>query len=257
VSPLGLAAAGVGGLVVGSFLNVVIHRLPRHESLVAPRSRCPACQAPIRPADNVPVVSFLALRGRCRACRQPIPWRYPAVELGTAGLFVALAARLGPVAVLPAYLVLAASLVAVAAIDAATSRIPRSLVWATAALGAPLLVVGALPGGQWHRLAAAAVGAAVGFGFLYLVHVAAPRGMGFGDVRLSGLIGGFLGWLGVAYALIGLFLAFLYGGVVGVGLVAGRRRGWGSRLPFGPFLAAGALSAVLFGGPIRQAWLGG
>lgn len=249
-------AAGIVGLAVGSFLNVVAYRVPLHKSVVSPGSFCPSCRSPLAAWDNIPVVSWLVLGGRCRSCREPIAWRYPAVEAVTAALFVAVAVRFGAAAALPAFCVLMAGLVAVAVIDLEHMVVPRRLVYATLALGAPLLLAASAATGDWRRMAYAAAGGAIGFGAFLVIHLAVPRGMGFGDVRLAGLVGVFLGWLALAQVAVGLFLAFLVGSVVGVALIAAGRKGRSSRLPFAPFLVTGAVLAVLFGAPITRLWLG-
>jgi leader peptidase (prepilin peptidase)/N-methyltransferase len=250
VTPFLAVVCAVLGLVVGSFLNVVVHRLPRHESVVRPRSRCPGCGTQLAWRDNVPVVSWLALRRRCRTCRRPISARYPLVELATAALFAAAALRFGPDAALPAYLVLFAAIVAIAAIDLEHFIVPNRIVYPALFASVPLLVVAAAVGDEWASLRDAAVGGLAAWGALLVIHLASPRGMGFGDVRLAGLIGVHLGWLSLGHVVTGLFLAFASAAVVGLGLVAASLRTGKDRVPFGPFLALGAVAAVLFGGPL-------
>ena len=246
---------GLLGLVVGSFLNVVIHRVPERQSVVRPRSRCPRCEAPLRSRDNVPVLSWVLLRGRCRSCQGPISVRYPVVELGTAALFTAAAVRLGADPALPAFLVVFAALVAISAVDLERFIVPNRILYPALFLAAPLLVAAAVLDGDWSSLRGAALGGVVAWVMLFAIHMASPRGMGFGDVRLAGLIGMLLGWLGIGHVLLGLFLAFLTAALVGVGLVAVRLRGRKDKVPFGPFLALGAILAVLFGSPILS-WYG-
>ena len=251
-----VALAGVVGLVAGSFLTVVVHRVPERRSIVAPGSSCPACGAAIRPVDNVPVLSYLLRRGRCRACGAAISLRYPALELGTALLFLAVAVPVGTGWAVPAYCVLAAALVALSAIDLERMRLPTPIIWVTAALGAPLLVLASAGTGDWAALVRAAIAGAVAlaaFGAMYLL---VPKGIGFGDVRLAALCGMFLGWLGYRVALVGFLAGFLAGGVVGAALVLAGRAGRRTRVPFGPFLALGTLVAVCYGAPIARAWLG-
>ena len=238
------------GLVVGSFLNVVIHRVPERQSVVRPRSRCPRCEAPLRSRDNVPVVSWFLLRGRCRSCRGAISIRYPLVEVATAALFLAAAVRLGADPALPAFLVVFAALLAISAVDLERFVVPNRILYPALFLAAPLLVAAAALGRDWSSLAGAALGGALAWGLLFAIHMASPRGMGFGDVRLAGLIGMLLGWLSIGHVLLGLFLGFLTAAVVGVSLVALGLRGRKDKVPFGPFLALGAVLAVLFGGPI-------
>ena len=249
------ALAGVLGLLIGSFLNVVIWRVPRGESIVRPASRCPGCGTPIAPRDNVPVVSWLLLRGRCRHCGEPISARYPAVELGTGLLFAALALRFGPEAELPAYLYLGAVCVALAAIDVDLHRLPDALTLPSYPVLALLLGVAAVVEGDTGRwLQALAAGAAM-FAVYFLLVLAAPKGMGFGDVKLSGVLGIALGWLGWDVWAVGLVSSFLVGGLFGVVLLAlgaGRK----AKVPFGPFMVAGALLAVFAGEAVADIWLG-
>jgi leader peptidase (prepilin peptidase)/N-methyltransferase len=244
------AVCGVLGLAVGSFLNVVIYRLPRKESLVRPRSRCPGCGTQLADKDNIPVVSWLLLKGKCRTCGTTISARYPLVELITGALFVAAALRFGLDWVLPAYLVFFASLVAITFIDLEHYIIPNRIVYPTIFASIPLLVLAAALQDEWTELQHAALGAVLAWGFLLIVHLISPRGMGFGDVRLSFLLGLFLGWLDLRHVFLGLFLGFLFGSVIGLVLMALRRRGRKDHIPFGPFLAAGSVVAVLFGSQI-------
>lgn len=245
------------GLAVGSFLNVVIYRVPRKESVVAPRSRCPQCGTQLSARDNIPVLSWLVLRGRCRTCGTSISARYPVVELATAALFALAAVRFGYDAVLPAYLVLFASVLAISLIDLEHYIIPNRIVYPTIFLSVPLLVLAATVDSRWGHLRGAAIGAVLAWGLLLIVHLVSPRGMGFGDVRLSFVLGLFLGWLGLGHVLLGLFLGFLLGSVVGVGLVVVGRRGRKQAIPFGPFLASGTVLAVFFGAPILRWYRGG
>ncbi|MDP8975673.1 MAG: prepilin peptidase [Actinomycetota bacterium] len=238
------------GLAVGSFLNVVIHRVPEKQSVVHPRSRCPRCGTTLKPWDNVPVVSWLLLHGRCRNCRGSISIRYPLVEVATAALFVAAALRLGADPVLPAFLVVFAALLAISAVDLERFIVPNRILYPALFMAAPLLVAAAAVEGDWSSLRDAAIGGALAWVLLFAIHMASPKGMGFGDVRLAGLIGMILGWLSIGHVLLGLFLAFLSAAVVGVGLMATGVRGRKDRVPFGPFLALGTITAVFIGGPI-------
>ncbi|HEX5616484.1 MAG TPA: prepilin peptidase [Acidimicrobiia bacterium] len=238
------------GLAVGSFLNVVIWRVPRKESVVAPPSHCPSCDTPIAPRDNVPVLSWVLLRAKCRHCGARISARYPLVELATGVLFALVALRFDDSWALPAYLVFAAALLAVSIIDLEHYLIPNRIVYPVGFLLVPLFVVAAAGDDEWGSLGRALLGALVAFSAMFVVHVISPRGMGFGDVRLSFLLGLALGWLGWGELLVGLFLGFLYGSIVGIGLIATRLRTRKQHIPFGPFLAAGALTMVLVGTPI-------
>jgi leader peptidase (prepilin peptidase) / N-methyltransferase len=254
-TPVVLPAAGLLGLVIGSFLNVLVHRLPRGESLVSPPSRCPECSRRIRPLENVPLVSWCALRGRCAGCARPISVRYPLIELATGALFVLVSLRFGLVPELGAFLVLAAALVAISAIDIEHRLIPKRIVWPAFAAGALFFLGAAAADGLWRQAVRAGIGAAAAFAVLFTIHLISPRGMGFGDVRLAGLLGLHLGWLGWGHVGLGLFAGFLAGGVAGVvALLAGRSRR--SALPFGPFLAFGTLATVLVGNPVVEWYIG-
>lgn len=235
-----LLAAVIGGLLAGSFLNVVIYRLPRGESVIRPRSRCPDCAVPVRTRDNVPVISWLVLRGRCRECSAPISRRYPLVEVATATLFAAVVLVAPSGAGLALGLLAVCVLVPAALIDLDHRIIPNRLLLPGAVAA---VVVGTLldPGGEPGRLIA---GAAAG-GFLLVAALARPGGMGMGDVKLAAVMGLLLG-AGVAAAmLIALVLGVLLGVVIMSrrGVSAGRR----TRVPFGPMLSAGGLVGVLAG----------
>jgi len=245
--------AGLVGLVVGSYLNVVAHRLPLGRSTVTPRSRCPACGAPIRARDNLPVLSWLLLGGRCRDCSAPISPRYPLVEAATGLLFAAAVARFGftPKALVAALLV--ALLVALAAIDLDHYWLPDkiTLPGLAAGLGSQVVVTGG-------DLARGVAGALVGAGILLLLAGAwelarGVEGMGLGDVKMLAMIGAFLGIAGV---LVTLVVGTLAGSLAGLALVARGRGGLDAKLPFGLFLAGGGLVALFFGEPIAEAYLG-
>lgn len=251
-----MTLAAVVGLAVGSFLNVLIHRVPAGLSVVRPGSRCPACEHSVRSRDNVPVFSWLLLRGRCRDCGTRIAARYPLVELGTALLFALVAARLGPSASLPAFLYLCAVSVALAAIDLETQRLPNVLTLPSYLVGGGLLAVAAAVDGDVGRLLRAVEGMVALYAFYFVIcYATAGKGMGFGDVKLAGLLGLYLGWLGWPELLVGAFAAHLLGGVVAVWLLARGGASRKTRVPFGPFLVAGALVALLVGSPIAHAWL--
>jgi leader peptidase (prepilin peptidase)/N-methyltransferase len=247
-------AVAVLGLLVGSFLNVVIARVPAGESVVKPPSHCRSCGTTLAWRDNVPVVSWLVLRGCCRACGTGISARYPVVEASTAALFAVAAARVGPHADLPAHLVVAAGFVALSVVDLDCRRLPDRIVFPTLALGTVALVVAAAIDDRWGDLGRAGIGAAIGFVALGAIHAVRPDGMGFGDVKLALVCGGILGWHGLADVMIGLYSAFVLGGVVGVALIAtGRVARRGASVPFGPFLCASALLTVLALGPLADA----
>ena len=234
-----LIVFGLLGAVIGSFLNVVIHRLPRGESLAFPASRCPACETPLKPYDNVPIVSWLVLRGRCRACGRPISPRYPLVEALTAAVFVAVVAVRDVDPELALELPFAAMLIAVAGIDLEHRIVPNKILLPAAIWGiggAALIRTGDLP--------ELLIAGAAAFVVLLLAALAYPAGMGMGDVKLVGVMGLFLGY-SVAPA---MFIAFIAGSLVGVGMLM--RHGSKARkmgVPFGPFLALGGLIALLAG----------
>jgi leader peptidase (prepilin peptidase)/N-methyltransferase len=244
---MGIAFLGAFGAAIGSFVNVVAYRLPRHESLVKPRSRCPHCKKQIAGYDNIPVVSWILLRGHCRHCKAPIPVRYPLVEALTALLFVGVGLKIGLEATLLPALALTITLVAAAETDLEHHIIPNRLM-ATSAIAAVVLWAVVDPGRLPENLIA---GAAAG-GFLLLAAVVYPAGMGMGDVKLGGVMGLYLG-ASVAPA---LFVGFAAGAVVGIAIVIAR--GGSARkqgVPFGPFLAFGGIVGLLYGPAIID-WYG-
>lgn len=239
--------AFVFGLVVGSFLNVVIHRLPRGESLVLPASKCPSCGARLRWHDNVPLVSYLLLRGRCRSCGVRISARYPVVEAITGVLFGAAAYSFGLSLELVQALVLLAVLVALAGIDLERRLLPNIIVGPAVVAGLVLSVVSD-PSGWWvYPLSALAVGA-----FLLVLAVAYPAGMGMGDVKMGGMLGAFLG----PQAALAVFAGALAGAIVGGALMVVGKMGRRSPLPFGVFLAFGGVVSLFLGTWIWGAYLG-
>src|SRR4051794_4827816 len=238
---------GVLGLLIGSFLNVVIWRVPRGESVVRPPSHCPGCDAPIAPRDNVPVVSWLLLRGRCRHCGEPIAWRYPFIELLTAAVFAVLAAKLGPPAARAAFLYLGAIGVALAAIDMDCHRLPDVLTLPSYPVVLALLALAAGVDGHAWPFERALISMGALFGFYALVWLVYPAGMGLGDVKLSGVLGLALGYLGWAELVVGAFAAFVVGSVVSVAVVLVAGGGRKAKVRFGPFMLVGALIGVLAG----------
>jgi leader peptidase (prepilin peptidase)/N-methyltransferase len=235
------------GAALGSFANVVIYRMPRDESIVAPRSRCPACGRPIRVYDNVPVLSYLALRGRCRDCGARIAVRYPLVEALTAALAVAVWLSTPTLLDRILGLVFVVLMVVITFIDLDHQLILNRISYPGIAAG---IVFAILQGRAVPSLLSAA-GAA---GLILVIIVVSRGGMGGGDVKLAAMIGAFLGWPGVAVA---LFAAFMIGGVAGVVLLALRLRGRKDAIPFGPALAAGALVSLFWGAAIVEWYWGG
>jgi leader peptidase (prepilin peptidase) / N-methyltransferase len=252
VTPLGLVLLGVLGLMVGSFLNVCISRLPAGESIVTPRSHCRSCGAAIQWSDNVPLISYLLLSGRCRACEASIGWRYPAVELGTAVAFVLQGLAHGDdMLMLIARLVFTALLVALFGTDLETQRLPNVLTLPGIAAG--FLFSLWLPPGPWGSLA----GMLLGAGMLFVIRwvwfrATSVEGMGLGDVKMAGLIGAFLGprqvWLVLLLASVG-------GAAVGITMALARGRSLHSRLAFGTFLAVAAFIASIVGDRIISWYL--
>lgn len=263
------AVTGGFGLLIGSFLNVVIHRVPAGRSIVNPPSTCGGCDARIRPFDNVPVLSWLLLRGRCRDCSIRISARYPLVELLTGVVFVAvvlrfapwaafetsMAAGVGAIAETLAFLVLAGIGIALAWIDLDTHRLPDAIVLPSYPVIAVLLGVAGLAGGEPGAMLRAALGGGILWTAYLLMAFAYPRGMGMGDVKLAGVIGMALGWLGWPELAVGAFSAFLLGGVFALILAVAGRVKRGSGIPFGPWMLAGAAVAIFFGAPVWHGYL--
>lgn len=243
-SPVVWIYAALLGLVVGSYLNVLVHRLPSGTSTIWPRSRCPFCGGAIKAKDNIPLLSFLLLKGRCRYCRAPISWRYPFIEGFTAAAFVTCVLRFGLTVETLIAILFVSLMVLLAAIDMEHFLLPDSVTL-------PGLLIG-LALRAWHPHTSfldALVGAVVGAGLLILLinfwfWLRNEEGMGLGDVNMLALIGAFLGWQGV---LTTLFVAALTGASTGIALLVAGRVGLRSRLPFGVFLALGGLVSLFFG----------
>jgi leader peptidase (prepilin peptidase) / N-methyltransferase len=236
-------AAAAFGLAIGSFLTVVAYRVPRHESIVAPRSRCPGCGVTIRTRDNVPVLSYLLLRGKCRSCGARISPRYVVIELLTAGLFAAAAARFPSVYMIVVLAMFFAVLVAVAVIDVEHRVIPNRILYPSLLFFPLLLAVGVLTGEE-VSLVRAVIGFLAYGGGLLVVALISPGGMGMGDVKLAALIGLVLGAFGLSYVAVAAAVAILGGGLGAVALLAFARASRKRAVPFGPYLAAGAVWAA-------------
>lgn len=241
------------GLIVGSYLNVLIYRLPRGLSTVFPASRCPRCQAPIRPWHNIPVLGYLALRGRCRVCREPIPWRYPVIEAVCGGAFLASFRIFGPTLDALAAAAFCAAMLVLAVLDLEHRLLPDRITLPGVALG--LLLA---PWVSWTGLLDAAGGAALGAatlgalsGLWYLAH--RRSGMGMGDVKMAAMIGAFLGWRGVLVTLAG---GSVLGSLVALAGMLGGRFDRQAGLPYGAFLAPAAVAALFWGSDLIRIYYG-
>jgi leader peptidase (prepilin peptidase)/N-methyltransferase len=260
-SPFLIAAAGGLGLVFGSFATVVAHRVPRRESIVFGRSRCLACGHMLRALENLPVLSFVAQRGRCRHCSARISPRYPLIELVSGLLFALAVWKFGLSVTAVVYAAFFWVLVVLSVIDLDHRLLPNRIVLPALVVGWAGLVVAALATGESDRLVGALMGAALFGGFLYAVTlvyswVAKSEGMGLGDVKLALVLGTFLGYMGApGVVLVGMFLSFLVGtlvGLVSIKVTGGDRK---TAIPFGPSLAAGTVLAVFVGSPLLEAYL--
>ncbi len=246
---VGLASLGVFGLLVGSFLNVCVYRLPRRESLVWPGSHCPSCAGAIRWYDNVPVLGYLFLRGRCRSCRAPIGVRYPVIELATMAVFVSHGWLFGFTPLAAVRIAFACAMIVLFAIDLEHQILPNAITLPGIPVGLAASVF--LPPGFLSAL----IGALVGGGSLWLLFalwkwMRGVEALGMGDVKMLAMVGAFLGWPQVILTLV---LSSVAGSLVGVGLIATGRGSLGSKLPFGTFIALGAIAASLVGGRL-VAW---
>lgn len=269
MTALVVTLAGVTGLSIGSFLNVVVYRVPRGLSIVRPASACPGCGSEIRARDNVPVLSWLMLGRRCRECRTSISARYPMVESLTALAFVAVALFFAPAIVtaetgaqtaaavleLAAFLVLAAVSIALSAIDLELRRLPNPIVLTALVAGVAFLVPAILLTGDFDLLVSAAVGAAGSFAFYLLLALVGRGGMGFGDVKLAGVLGLYLGALGWAQLAVGVIAAFALGAIAGAIVLIIRRSVRDRTLPFGPWMFAGAWVGIFGGEPLAAGYL--
>ena len=254
--PLLIAAAALLGLVFGSFGSVVAHRVPRRESIVGGRSKCPRCDHVLSAAENVPVFSYLWQGGRCRHCAAHISARYPAIEVANAVLFGLSAWKFGLTVAAVVFAGFFWVLLVLSVIDIDHHLLPTRIVMPAFVAGWAGLALAGLVAGEPHRLAGALIGSVLFGGFIFAIAFAYPAGMGLGDVRLAFVLGSFLGYLGGAgVVLVGMFLSFLLGaliGVVAMKVTGGTRK---MQVPFGPSLALGTVVAVFAGGPLLDAYL--
>lgn len=250
-----LLSLGLVGLRIGSFVNVVVHRVPAGMSVVTPGSSCPACDAPVRPRDNIPLLSWLLLRGRCRDCEARISGRYPAVEVVTALAFVATGVLVEATPYLLAVLAVTAAGIALFLIDLEHRRLPFAVTGVTAVVATALLVVDAVVRGRGPVVpGVASAGLWLGvYGAIWWV--TSGRGMGLGDVALAPLLGLVLGWQGWGPSLVGLLGGFVVGALVGVWLLAVRRAAARTQVPHGPFMLLGAAFGLVAGQSVWHAYL--
>ncbi|MGH2830091.1 MAG: prepilin peptidase, partial [Actinomycetota bacterium] len=233
-----VVVSAVLGLSVGSFLGLVAYRVPEGESILRPRSRCPSCGYVLGPLDNIPVASWLILRGRCRSCRGPISWRYPAAEALTALLWVVAALQLGTcrgcrVFDAVAFMPFLGALVCLSVVDLERRLIPNRILYPALGIGGVLIAIAAATGPGWGTFGRAVAAGLVSFAVFNVIHLVSPAGMGYGDVRLSGLIGFHLGYLGWGRVYAGFLVGFLVGSVAGIGLMLAGKAGRKTAVPFG------------------------
>ena len=255
--PVLVPFAGLLGVVIGSFLNVVIYRVPAGLSVVSPASACPQCRTPIRARDNIPLVSWLLLRGKCRDCTEPISARYPNVEAATGVLFAMVAwwsLHHAP-ALTPVLLYLCAAGVALFMIDLDCFRLPDAIVLPSYGVVGVLLCVAGLVSGQWPVSTVVLSALVWWLTFVLPYYLTAKRGMGLGDVKLAPVLGAALGAVGWGASLVGLFAGFALGAVVGLAMMRFGSAHRKTKMPYGPFLLTGALFGLLLGTPVWHAYL--
>ncbi len=255
--------AGTLGLVIGSFLNVVIARVPAGVALTR-ESQCPRCDAAIRPWQNIPLLSWMLLRGRCAGCGEPISARYPLVELATALLFAATAwwvlasepaSITTGVVLFLAYAWFAGISVALTLIDLDTHRLPNVIVVPSIVVIALLLTAAAILSGDYAALIRAGIGGASLFAFYFILAFVRPGAMGGGDVKLAAVVGLVLAWIGWGALIVGAFAAFILGGILGLALMASRRATRRSAIPFGPWMITGAWVGIFAGTALADGYL--
>lgn len=252
---LSILAAVALGLLVGSFVDLVGRRVSDGASILPVATGCPGCHRAARPLDHVPVLGWLLRRGRCRHCAATISTRRPLVELGTAALFALLTARFGIDPVLPAYLYLAAVGLTLALIDVEVRRLPDLLTLPSYPVALVLLGAAAAAGSDTGSLGRAVSGGAAMFALYFVLCFAYPAGMGFGDVKLAGVLGLYIAWLGWGAWVVGVFAGFVFGGLFGVVLMLAGRAHRKTAVPFGPFMLLGCLLAILAGERVAKAYV--
>jgi len=243
--PILVGAVFCFGLAVGSFANVCIHRLPREESVVFPRSHCPACYSAVRPLDNIPLISYMALGGKCRDCAIPISLIYPTIEALTGILMLAGLLKFGTSSEFFVYAVVATSLVIITAIDIEHQIIPDVITLPGIAFG---LIVGIYTIGYKDSL----MGLFLGSGLFYLLAILSNGGMGGGDIKFIAAVGALLGWQKV---LLVIFIGAFLGSIVGLFLITIQKKSRKSTIPFGPFLAVGTLITLFYGNSLIRVYL--
>lgn len=256
ITAVPVAVLAILGLLIGSFLNVVIWRVPRGESIVHPPSACPECGERIKAYDNVPVLSWLALRGKCRKCGTSISVRYPLVEAATGILFGLAAWHFGLSWTLPALLFLIAISVALTLIDLDTHRLPNVIVLPAYPIALILLALSTWAMGDWWMLIRGIIGATILYALYFILLVIYPGGMGFGDVKLAGVLGMYLGFFGWGALIIGGFAAFLVGGLISLVLIFSKKATRKSGIPFGPSMLLGAGIGIIWGQQLWMSYLG-
>lgn len=237
------------GLLIGSFLNVVVYRVPRDLSIVRPPSACPRCSNAIAWYDNIPVVSWLVLRAKCRHCGEPISSRYILVELTGGAIFLGSLLRFGVHPISVVFMAFFSGLLALALIDLEHLRLPTKMVYTTTLITGVLLIATAAHSHEWHQLVVAAACGVAWFVSFFALNFFAPKYLGFGDVRLSFILGLTIGWLGIPYVLFGFFAANLIGALIAVPMMITHRLKSEEPIPYGVFLSLGAVF-IVFVGPL-------
>ncbi len=252
---LAAAVMGLFGIMIGSFLNVVVFRVPRKESIISPRSRCPSCGTELRTRDNIPLFSWIALKGRCRSCGEQIGGRYPLIELANGALWIAAALRFERPEEAVFVALFCSVLLALSAIDLEHKRLPNVIVLPSIVVALIWIAARSLTSGRWGIIRTAVECGLIAFAIFFVIALVSG-GMGFGDVKLAGLIGLVAGRFGWEEAAAAVLLSFFAGGFAGLALLVTRRKGRKQTIPFGPALAFGGVLALFLGAGPVHAWLG-